>query len=164
MKYTELFESRFTVKPEWVDYNGHMNMGFYLVALDYMATDSFFNALDIGVDYVKRENKSLFTLAANLDYVQEVFEGDPIRVTTQVLDYDAKRLHYIHCMYHGEEGFLSATNECLSIHVDMETRKSAPFSSELQETFGTMREAHTKLGMPDQAFRKLGIRRPPSGQ
>ncbi len=159
MRYTELFESRFTVKKEWVDYNGHMNMGFYLVALDHMATDAFFNALDIGVDYVEREAKSLFTLATNLDYVQEVFEGDPIRVTTQVLDYDAKRLHYIHCMYHGEEGFLSATNECLSMHVDMTTRKSAPFSDALQARFKEMLDAHTKLGVPEQAFRKLGIRR-----
>lgn len=159
MQHTELFESRFTVKPEWVDYNSHMNMGFYLVALDFMATDAFFNALGIGVAYVKAEDKSLFTLATNLDYVQEVFDGDPIRVTTQVLDYDAKRLHYIHCMYHAEKGFLSATNECLSIHVDMQTRKSAPFSDGLQRTFAEMLEAHSKLGVPDQAFRKLGIRR-----
>lgn len=159
MAHTDLFESRFTVKPEWVDYNGHMNMGFYLVALDHMATDAFFNDLGIGVDYVTSENKSLFTLGTNLDFVQEVFDGDPIRVTTQVLDFDHKRLHYIHCMYHAESGFLSATNECLSMHVDMESRKSTPFSQDLQNLFSEMLEAHKKLPQPDRAFRQLGIRR-----
>ena len=159
MSHTELFESRFTVKPEWGDYNGHMNMGFYLVALDHISTDAFFDHLGVGVEYVKTQNKSLFTLGTNLDYIQEVFEGDPIRVTTQVLDFDAKRLHYIHTMYHAEKGFLSATNECLSIHVDLASRKSAPFSDDLQKRLGDLLDAHQKLGVPDRAFRELGIRR-----
>jgi acyl-CoA thioester hydrolase len=138
-------------------------MGFYMVALDFNATDGFFNYLGIGADYLDRENKSTFTLGANIDYVQEVFEGDPIRVTTQILDWDAKRLHYIHHMYHAEKGFLSAVNELLSIHVDMATRRSAPFGTATLAVIRPLAEAHMAMPAPDGAFRKLGIRRKAAG-
>lgn len=153
------FESTFQVQSEWVDYNGHMNMGYYLVALDFSATDPFFDYLGIGQDYLKQTNKSTFTLGSNIDYVQEVFEGDSIRVTTQLLDWDPKRLHYIHLMYHAEKGFLSAANELLSIHVNMETRKSEAFMDDTLAKIETLSAAHQKLPVPEQAFRKLGIRR-----
>jgi acyl-CoA thioester hydrolase len=155
---TDIPEVRFTVQPEWVDYNGHMNMGFYLVAFDVAATDPFYEWLRIGEDYVEERRRSVFTLAANIDYLAELFEGDEGRIATRLIDWDRKRLHYFHTMYDAE-GTVVATNELLGIHVDMETRKSVDFDSDLQALLGELAAAHDLQPQHERVGRALGIRR-----
>ena len=154
----EIPETRFTVQPEWVDYNGHMNMGFYLVAFDVVGTDPFYEWLGIGEDYVSRRRRSVFTLAANIDYLAELFEGDEGRIVTRMIDWDPKRIHYFHTMYDAD-GTLVATNELLGINVDMETRKVVGFDSELQVRLGELAAAHDLEPRHDRVGRVLGIRR-----
>ena len=135
MSRQELFAIHAVVKPEWIDYNGHMNMGYYAVAFDELATDRYF------------------------DYLQEVVEGEPLRITTQLVDFDHKRLHYYHCMYNNDKGYLSATNECLTMYVDMATRRSTTFSEELLARFAKELELGMSFGRPKGFGRQLGIRR-----
>ena len=154
-----LFTATATVQSEWIDYNGHMNMGYYLVAFDQVATDSFYDYLGIGVEHKQAIGKSTFSLAANIDFVGELMAGDPMRFTTQLVDYDPKRLHFMHCLYHGDEGYLAATNENLGMYIDMKTRRSTTFSEEQMSRFqqelelGKLHEPAERLG------RTLGIRR-----
>ena len=117
---------RTTVQPQWIDYNGHMNVGYYVVAFD-LATDVAYDRWGIGEDYLSHSDCSVFTLGMNVDYISEVFEGDPIRVSTTLIDHDHKRLHYYHQMYHDGTSDPVATNECLCMHVNLKTRKSHPF-------------------------------------
>ena len=159
MPSQQLFTTQAVVKPEWIDYNGHMNMGYYAVAFDELATDRYFDYLDIGLAHKRRVNKSTFTLGANIDYLQEVMAGDPLRITTQLMDYDHKRLHYYHCMYNEDEDFLAATNECLTMYVDMETRRSTSFSEVLQARFAQELELGKRCARPPGFGRQLGIRR-----
>lgn len=154
----KLFEHQLTVLPEWIDDNGHMNVAYYVLAFD-QATDSLYEQIGLSWDYLDAQNHSLFTLSMNVDYVQEVFVGAPLRITTQLLDCDGKRLHYFHQMYHAGDGFLSATNECLSMHVSMETRRSAPFSAETKECLRQVMSHHNELAWPDGAGRTIGLRR-----
>ncbi len=146
-----------TVQPEWIDHNGHMNVAFYVLAFD-LATDEFYEGLNIGLTH-QETGYSTFTLGMNVDYLQELFEGDPIRVETQLLDWDYKRVHYIHMMYHVEKGYLAATNECLGMHVGYESRKSEPFPDTVQTGLESMLTAHKTIKLPKQVGRKLGIRR-----
>jgi acyl-CoA thioester hydrolase len=150
---------RATVLPEWTDYNGHMNLAYYLLAFDH-ATDDFFGVLDVGHAYRLRAGHSLFTLEAHVTYERELNAGDPLRVTTQLLDADAKRLRYFHRMYHAEAGFLAATNELLSIHVNLSTRRAAPFPQEAAARIGALLAEHRKLPFPAQAGRTIAMRRP----
>ena len=153
-----LVETRLRVLPEWTDQNGHMNVAYYVLAFD-RATDVFYDALGIGWDYVGRERKSLFTLAMNVDYVRELHSGDEVRIATRVVDVDHKRLHYFHEMMHAAEGWLAATNELLAMHVDMASRRSAPFSGGVAARLAALRAAHAALPPPAQLGRRLGIRR-----
>ena len=146
------------VQPDWVDANGHMNVAFYVLAFD-KATDAFYDQLGLSWDYLDDHNHSLFTLGMNVDYVQEVFEGDPLRITTQLLDWDAKRLHYAHQMFHAQKGYLAATNEALAIHVSMETRRSTPFDEAMQAKLTSVFEHHKSVEAPEFVGRTLGIRR-----
>ena len=154
-----LFTVSAEVQPQWIDYNGHMNMGYYVVAFDELSTDAWFTSLDIGAEHFKRCNNSTFTLGCNIDYLREVFAGDRLRLTTQLIDYDHKRLHYYHCMYNEDKDYLAATNECLTLYVDMETRRSTSFDPDYMQRFEQELQRGQAHGMPAGFGRKLGIRR-----
>ncbi len=69
---------------------------------------------------------SCFTAEVHVRYLRELHAGDPVRVTFQLLDYDAKRMHYFEQLFHASEGWMSATSENMSLHVDMAAKKTAP--------------------------------------
>jgi acyl-CoA thioesterase FadM len=97
------------VEPSWIDYNGHLNMAYYNVLFD-RCVDEAYELLGIGVDYLSRQGHSTFTAEAHVRYLRELNEGDPVRVTFQLLDYDEKRIHYFQQLFHaacrhdGQEG------------------------------------------------------------
>ncbi len=153
-----LTETRLHVAPDWVDYNGHMNLAFYVLAFD-KATDHFYDQLGIGIAYRERMQSSMFTLGINVDYLHEVFAGDLLCITTQLLDCDGKRMRYFHRMFSGAGDEPVATNECLAIHVDMTSRRSAPFPSEARDRVEAMLAAHRQLPAPVGAGRVLGEKR-----
>ena len=146
------------VIEDWIDYNGHMNMAFYNVVFD-KSVDALFLELGIGEDYVTTEKASVFTAEIHVTYAQELALGDPIRVTCQLLDYDAKRIHLFMEMYHAEKGYLAATMEQIGIHVSMETRRSAPFPDHLMTELEALRTSHAALPVPPQVGRVIGIPR-----
>ena len=149
---------RESVREEWLDYNGHMNVAYYVLVLD-RATDIFMDAIGIDADYRARKMGSLFALEQHVVYRDEVRLGDPLRVTTQLVDHDDKRVHYFHRMYHGEQGYLAATGEFLSIHVDLAARRTRPFPPAIIARIERMAAAHATLGTPAEVGRSVAIRR-----
>lgn len=150
-------DQTFTVPPEWVDYNGHMNMGFYLVAFDFKATDPMYEWLGLGPRYIEDRKMSVFTISSSTQYLAEMFEGDLGTIETLMLDTDGRRLHYFHQMRNGA-GTLVATNELVAINVDLETRRSAKFPDDVVATIGDVVAAHRGLKRPRQIGRVLGLR------
>ncbi len=146
------------VRPEWIDYNGHMNVAFYVLAFDY-ATDAFFDHIGLGEGYKNKYNFSTFTLEGHITYDREVLEGDPLAFKTYLLDYDEKRIHYFHEMYHATEGYLAATNELITMHIDMSKRRSAPFAPEMLDRLEAVMQVHKDLPRPEKVGRTIGIRR-----
>lgn len=156
MTNPKLPEFHSSILPEWIDHNGHMNVAYYVLVFDH-ATDHFYDFLGIGHHY-QQSGYSVFTLGMNVDYLRELLEGDQIKIVSQLLDWDHKRVHYIHHMYHLDEGYLAATNECLGINVSMESRKSIPFPADRLGVLRDIGEQHKEMEYPKQAFRQLGIR------
>ncbi len=154
---TPLDVHRETVRPEWVDYNGHMNLAYYVLVFDH-ATDVLFDHLELGEGYRTRTDCSTFVVEAHVTYEQEVHEGDPLRVTTQFLGFDDKRLHFFHHMYHGDTGVLVATNEIMSLHVDLGERRSAPFPAGVLPHLGDLARAHARMPRPNQAGRVMALK------
>ena len=153
---------RDVVRPEWIDHNGHMNMGYYLVVFD-LATDEFFRWVGLGQDHRQAHNVTTFCLEAHVTYHREVRSGNPLRFTTLLLGHDAKRMHYIHLMYHATEGYLASTNELMSLHVDLGTRRGAPMAEEISTRLAAIHAAHSRVGRPLQAGRRIGLDARPSG-
>ena len=148
---------RGAVLPGWIDYNGHLNLAYYMVAFDH-GTDAFWDAFGLDDSYRARTGTSTYALESHLTYQRELREGDPFRVSTLLLDFDSKRIHYFHWMHHDAENYLAATNELLFINVDVERSRSTAFAPEMLETLGEIRRAHRRLEVPPQAGR-MGIRR-----
>lgn len=149
---------RESVRTEWCDYNGHLNMAYYVLIFDH-ATDVFHDSLGIDKPYRLDTNCSTFAVEIHTTYLAEVLEGDEVSVTTQLLDYDEKRLHYFHRMYHAEKGFLSATNEIMTVHVDLGVRKVVPMSDTIRQKAADMFAVHGDLPAPEQQGHTIGIRR-----
>jgi acyl-CoA thioester hydrolase len=146
------------VEPAWIDYNGHLNMAYYNVLFD-RAVDEAFALLGIGPDYLKNRNCSFFTAEVHVRYLRELRAGDPVRVTVQLLDCDAKRLHFFEQLFHAVEGWVSATSEDIALHVDMQNKKTTPFPPDVMARLEQMKASHANLPRPEAAGRRIEMRR-----
>ena len=126
------------VEPAWIDYNGHLNMAYYNVLFD-RAVDEAYRADRLRRRLRDDARHSTFTAEVHVRYLRELHAGDPVRVTFQLLDYDAKRMHYFEQLFHAAEGWVSATSENMSLHVDMAAKKTAAFP-----------DRHRRLPRPDE--------------
>lgn len=145
------------VRPEWVDYNGHMNVAFYVLVFDH-GTDAFFDLVGMGDGYRRQTHSSDFVVESHISYLGEVMEGDPLQVGTLLFGFDQKRLHLFHHMYHAKTGDLCATNELMIVHVDMDTRRSGPFPKNVVDNLQAYFERQPPFSRPRQAGSVIGLK------
>src|SRR5690606_5280740 len=144
------------IEDGWVDYNGHLNQAYYSVLLD-RAIDEALAPVGLGPDYIKSRNLSFMTVEAHICFVREVMRTDPVRVVSRVLDVDDKRLHMYSELMHATDGWLSATAEWMFLHVDMTTRRTAPWPADVRGRLDALASAAAHLPRPDRAGRRIGI-------
>jgi acyl-CoA thioester hydrolase len=149
--------ARIVVRPEWIDYNGHMNVGYYHVAFD-LAAEAFFEFLGLTPEFRERHGATTFALEAHLNFLREVKAGDALRFDARLLDHDAKRIHFYQEMFHASEGFLAASCESLSAHVSVAQRRTAPIPPELVERLSRIKAAHATLLRPWQVGHVISAR------
>jgi len=121
-----------SVRPEWVDYNGHMSEAFYVLVFGH-ASDALYEHASMGGDYRARSNCSLYTVESHIQYLREVSEGAELEVQTRVLDVDSKRLRFCHQMM--SDGKLLATTELMAVHVDTKAGATVPMSEKNQACY-----------------------------
>ena len=143
------------VKPEWIDYNGHMNVAWYVAAFD-LATESFLEQIGLGPTYRYEAEASVFSVEAHVTYQREVHEGDLLEFRTRLLGFDAKRVRYIQSMYRVADGVLSATAEWLILHIDMKTRRTAPMPEDVLARLRGLEQRQAHLPVPAEAGRAIG--------
>ena len=117
------------VIKEWTDYNGHMNMSYYILIFDN-AAEVMLTKFNMGGDSAQRNKKSTFAVETHTTYDQEVKIGEEVEVHLTYLDHDKKRIHYRVSMFHKEKKYLAATTEVLSLYIDLNQRKVAEFEPE----------------------------------
>lgn len=146
-----------TVLPEWIDYNGHLNMAYYNVLFDTGA-DEAFAEMGFGPDYAATRKMTTYSADFRLRYLREVHEGDRVRVGFQLLDTTNKSFHFCQWLLH-EDGWLSATGEGVGLHVDMTGPNVAPYPADVAAKVEKMRADHAKFAAPDFVGLPLGLRR-----
>jgi len=135
------------ILPEWTDYNGHMNVAYFSLIFDH-ATDVFYPLVGLGKPYRERTGDSTFAVECHITYGREASVGDNVGVTTQLLGFDEKRIHYFHTMYHADKGYQMATLEQLAVHVDLAKRKVFPMPRDCQDKLADLWKSHEALPLP----------------
>ena len=142
------------VEPEWIDYNGHLNMAYYNVLFD-RAVDEVYELIGCGLPYLQESGHSTFTAEVHIRYLRELHAGAPVRVSFHLLDFDAKRMHYFEELHHAEQGWLSATSENMALNVNMDVKKTGPFPADVMAHLARMKAAHATLPLPQGAGRRI---------
>ena len=114
---------------EWTDYNGHMNLSYYILIFD-MGAEVILSKFKMGEHSAKKTKKSTMVVETHTTYNREVKEGDEVDVVLSHFDHDNKRLHYKLEMYDKTKNTLSATTEVLSLYIDLNVRKVTEFEDE----------------------------------
>lgn len=144
------------IDPGWIDYNGHLNMAYYMVLFD-QGSDEVFAALGMGPGYAATRKLTTYTAEAHICYLREVHQSMPIQSRLQIIGHDAKRLHTFQELVHADDGWVAATCEMVTLHVDMAGPKVAPMPEEIAANVDAMAMLHAELPMPERAGRKVGI-------
>lgn len=152
-----LLSSPLAIDEAWIDYNGHLNMAYYNVLFD-RGSDDAFEIMGMGPAYARERKLTIYTAEAHVCYVRELHLGDQVTVSFNLIDHDEKRLRAYQEIRHAE-GWLAATSETLSLHIDMSGPKVAPFPPDVMSKVEAMRAAHAALAMPERAGRSIAIRR-----
>ncbi len=147
------------VLPEWIDINGHMNVAYYVLAFD-LAVDALWREFGITDEHIHDNHSSTFAVESHVMYRRELKEGDPYIVTAQILAYDKKRIHQFQRMYHAQEGFLAATAEWMNLHVDLKTRRVAPWPDQILEGISRVVLSQGEWPYPSDAGRVMRVRDP----
>jgi acyl-CoA thioester hydrolase len=146
-----------TVCDDWIDYNGHMNDSAYALVFS-KAVDQLMDDLGIDDQFRDTHQYSIYTLETHLLYVKEAHLGQELHIHLQLLDYDSKRLHVFFTMQ-DTQGNRLATSEQMLMGMDMATGRPAPFPPSIQNQVNTLGNDHQSLPKPEEAGRKIGIRR-----
>jgi acyl-CoA thioester hydrolase len=131
-------------------------MAYYNVMFD-RAIDQLWLELGIGPTYMKERHGSTFTAECHVRYLREIHLGDPVQIWVYLLGADEKRLHTFEELRHATDGWLSATSENMTMHVDMAVRKTAPFPPDIGARIDAVLKAHAVLPRPDGVGRSVGM-------
>ena len=115
---------------DWTDYNGHMNVAYYVLIFDQYGSEVLLTRFDMGEHSAKTTKKSTMVVESHITYNQEVQEGDEVEVNLIFCDHDKKRILYKLEMVHSEKKYVASTIEALSLYVDLAERKVAEFEKE----------------------------------
>ena len=125
-----VFLSSQKIVKDWIDYNNHMNVSYYLLIFDKFGADVLNDTFKMGELSAKTTGKSTMIVESNITYNQELKIDDVVNVNLVYFDHDKKRLQYKMEMIHKEKKYLASTIEVLALYVDLNTRKVSEFELE----------------------------------
>ncbi|HKL62665.1 MAG TPA: thioesterase family protein [Woeseiaceae bacterium] len=147
------------IRPEWIDYNGHMNVAWYVLLFDH-GVDGLWDELGLDAAYREGSGGTTFAVECHVNYLRELREGDPVTVTAQLLAWDAKRIHQFQRMYHAGEGWLAATCEWMNLHVDTASRRVSPWPGAVLGRLAAFADRHRGAPWPEQAGHRMRVPEP----
>ena len=125
-----IFLTKQKIIKDWTDYNGHMNVAYYVLIFDQYGSEVLLSSFNMGEHSAKTTKKSTMVIESHITYNHEVKEGDDVDINLIYCDYDKKRIQYKLEMIHAEKKYLAASLEALSLYVDLNERKVSDFEEE----------------------------------
>lgn len=148
------------VAQEWLDYNGHMNDAAYAHVFS-RAIDRFAETMGLDEDNRRSTRHTIYTLQIMLHYFHEARFGEPLVVTGQLLEHDAKRFRIFAEMTLGAGGVRLAATEQVLICVDQgqEPPRVSVWPQRTMAAFDALAAEHATLLVPEEAGRPVRMRR-----
>ena len=128
-----IFLSSQKIVKDWIDYNNHMNVSYYLLIFDKYGADILNDSFKMGEHSARTTGKSTMIVESHITYNQELKMNDEVDVNLVFFDHDKKRLHYKMEMIHKQKQYLASTIEVLALYVDLNTRKVSEFEGDKLE-------------------------------
>jgi acyl-CoA thioester hydrolase len=156
---TELPPYRAKIKPDWIDYNGHLRDAYYCVVMS-LAIDEFMDHLGLDAAYRDKTHCTIYTVELHIHYLHEIKSSDELTVRTLVLDVDRKKIHAA-CDFHCPriEG-PAASADMMLLHVHQGEKPSvAPFPPEVFERLERLKLAPDVLAQRAHGSRKIELKR-----
>ena len=125
-----VFLSSQNIIKDWIDYNDHMNVSYYLLIFDKFGADTLNDIFRMGEHSAKTTKKSTMMVESHITYNQELLLNDKVDINLVYFEHDKKRLQYKMEMIHKEKNYLASTIEVLALYVDLNERKVAEFEEE----------------------------------
>lgn len=150
---------RDTVRADWIDFNGHMRDGYYVLVVSY-ANDATMERLGLGPAYLERTNRTIYNLESHTRYMREAHEGDAIRCDMWLADADTKRLHLVARISDEATGETLAVTEEMLMHVSRagDRPRGEAFPPEIQTSVDLMHAEDRAAELP-RLSGAIGIRR-----
>lgn len=145
------------INPDWIDYNGHLNMAYYNVLFD-AGVDQLWKQMGFGPEYIAERGFTTFSAEFHVCYIRELHLGSKVRTSFQLLDFDEKRFHFYQELRH-EDGWVAATGEGLGLHIDTKGPRVAAMPDDIFQNVMALGKAHAHLPKPDRVGRTMGIPR-----
>jgi acyl-CoA thioester hydrolase len=118
--------SQGTVKDDWIDYNGHMNMAYYVQCFEE-TSDFLLEHMNLGYRYAIEEQKGVFVIKCEINYRKEINLNEDFIISLEDLICKGKKLTVgLKMLNVGSETI--ADYQILNLNVDLQTKKSVPFS------------------------------------
>ena len=147
------------VLPEWIDYNGHMNVAYYTLAFD-KALDFFFeDVLGIGPSFVEKNNEGPFALKASYNYFSELLEAEIFFVDISILDFDSKRVHVFGEMRKDKSLELSAVFETVLMNMDLSARTVKQYPDRVLELFSIFKSSLVVDNIPIEIGKRITLKK-----
>ena len=147
------------VLPEWIDYNGHMNVAYYTLAFD-KALDFFFeDVLGIGPTFVEKNKEGPFALKASYNYFSELLEEEIFFVDISILDFDSKRVHLFGEMRKDKSLELSAVFETVLMNMDLSARTVKQYQDRVLELFSIFKSSLVIDNIPIEIGKRITLKK-----
>ena len=143
--------------PEWIDFNGHLNMAYYVVLFDW-GVDEVQADVGLGIKYSETSGFTTYSAEFQIRYVRELPPDSTVYSTFRLLDVGPKAYHFCQELYH-VDGWLSATGEGISLHIDQSGPKVSPYPDHVQENLQRMLAEHSIEPMPEWVGKPMGVRK-----
>ena len=115
---------------DWIDYNSHMNVAYYLLIFDRYGADKLNTIFKMGEESAKNTGMSTMIVENNIAYKRELKVDEEVDINLIYFNHDKKRLHYKFEMINKKDNSLSATFEALALYVNLKDRKVSEFEDE----------------------------------
>jgi acyl-CoA thioester hydrolase len=149
-----------SASPEMIDYNGHVNIGYYAILFE-AAARAILPRYDLSSAYRERTGRALFAVEAHTVFRKEVFQDEALAMYLRLVDASDRALHAMYAMVKQSSAELAAVQEVLYLHVDLESRRTVAIEPGTRVLLATLKAKQEPYAPPVEPGRHISIRRRP---